>query len=482
MRFWIAALPAAYFLFFFELTGMGLVGPDEPRYAWIGRAMAQSGDWVTPRLWGEPWFEKPALLYWMTAAGFGTGLGDDWAPRLPAALLSMAFLLLFYFRLKAEFSPRAAGYASAVLATSAGWVAYSHAAVFDLPLSAAFGAAMLLLLPALERPKEKNLVAFAALLGISALAKGLVGPVLAGLTLLCWTARRGTRLVRDLARPWPLLAFAATAVPWFALCYARNGPVFLEEFFWRHHFARYLAGALEHNQPLWYFLPVTAGFLLPWTPLVALLGRAGLWREPRAYFLASWAAVTLVFFSLSQDKLPAYVLPALPALAALAGIALADQRPARVALVVCAALLALAPAAAAGLPTALESGLLGALKQARFSWPAFAVVAALCVGVWAAERAGRRAAAVAGIALCAVAGYAWIKHSAFPAIDRRAGTRTFWRQVEAQRDSICLGQLRRHVVYGLSYYAGRRLPSCEEAPMPLRVESDGELTLRRVLF
>ena len=62
-------------LYLADLTGMGIVGPDEPRYAAIGRAMAQTGDWVTPRLWGMPWFEKPALLYWMTATGFTAGLG-----------------------------------------------------------------------------------------------------------------------------------------------------------------------------------------------------------------------------------------------------------------------------------------------------------------------------------------------------------------------------------------------------------------------
>ena len=82
-----------FFLYFFGLTRTGLLGPDEPRYAAIGCAMASTGDWITPRLWGQPWFEKPALLYWMTAAGFKAGLGPDWAPRLPVALVSVAFLV-----------------------------------------------------------------------------------------------------------------------------------------------------------------------------------------------------------------------------------------------------------------------------------------------------------------------------------------------------------------------------------------------------
>jgi 4-amino-4-deoxy-L-arabinose transferase-like glycosyltransferase len=62
----LLAIPLLYLLYFFGLTNAGLVGPDEPRYAAIARQMAQSGDWITPRLWGEPWFEKPALLYWLS--------------------------------------------------------------------------------------------------------------------------------------------------------------------------------------------------------------------------------------------------------------------------------------------------------------------------------------------------------------------------------------------------------------------------------
>src|SRR5580704_11335442 len=77
---WLAfalSAPAVFLLYFFGLTRTGLLSADEPRYAAIGRTMAQSGDWVTPRLWGDPWFEKPALLYWMTATGFKLGWDQD---------------------------------------------------------------------------------------------------------------------------------------------------------------------------------------------------------------------------------------------------------------------------------------------------------------------------------------------------------------------------------------------------------------------
>src|ERR1700684_4183730 len=137
----LVAIPLVYFLYFFGLTSVGLVSADEPRYAAIGREMARSGNWITPRLWGQPWFEKPALLYWMIGAAFRMGLGPDIAPRLPVALMSVALLALYWWMLWREFGCAVAWSAALILSTSAGWWAYSESGVPDLPLSAAFGAA-----------------------------------------------------------------------------------------------------------------------------------------------------------------------------------------------------------------------------------------------------------------------------------------------------------------------------------------------------
>jgi 4-amino-4-deoxy-L-arabinose transferase-like glycosyltransferase len=476
VRFWIMAGPAAFFLFFFRLTGMGLIGPDEPRYAWVAREMARSGDWVTPRLWGQAWFEKPALPYWLAAAAFRCGLGADWAPRLPVACLSLLFLLLFYWRIKVEFGPAAARYAAAVLATSAGWVAYSRAAVFDMPLTATCSAAMLALLAWLDRRQPRWLIAAAVFLGLAVLAKGLVAPALAGLTLLCWAARKGAGIIRELLRPVPVLVFAVVCLPWYGLCYARNGSIFLREFFWKHHFERYAAGALAHNQPPWYFLPVLALFLLPWTPLAAALNPAAVWKEGRSFFLLLWAVVTVVFFSFSRDKLPGYVLPALPPLAALAGIGLARKRPKLLAMPLCALVLSLIPVAASVLPEALDGGLSAAIRNAAFP-PVPLLAAVILAGmIWAFERSGRRPAAVAVLALSAAAGYGWVAWRAFPVIEQRAGTRALWQRAEAHRGSICLGDVSRNVTYGLCYYAEEVLPGCEDQPKPYRIEG------RQVVF
>ena len=122
----ILAAALFYFLLFFGITEVGLFGPDEPRYASIGRQMAASGDWVTPVLWGEPWFEKPALLYWMIASATRLGLDGELAARLPIALTSVAFLFFYQWTLAREFGQSASWYATAILGTSAGWLSFSQ--------------------------------------------------------------------------------------------------------------------------------------------------------------------------------------------------------------------------------------------------------------------------------------------------------------------------------------------------------------------
>ena len=169
---WIV-LPLGYLLYFYRLDATGLLGPDEPRYAAIARAMAGTGDWITPRLWGEPWFEKPVLLYWISGAAFRLGLGPELAPRLPVALRAAAFLGFYWWMLNREFGCLAAWFSTLILGTSAAWLGFSQMGVTDLPLAATFSAAMLLALPWMARGETRFLPIASALLGFAVLAKSL---------------------------------------------------------------------------------------------------------------------------------------------------------------------------------------------------------------------------------------------------------------------------------------------------------------------
>jgi 4-amino-4-deoxy-L-arabinose transferase-like glycosyltransferase len=193
-------------VYLFGLGSVGFIAPDEPRYASIGREMAASHDFITPRLDGQPWFEKPPLLYWMVALGRIVRLPDEWAARLPVALASVIFLVFFYAALAREFSSRVAFTATAILSTSAGWIAYSSVAVNDLPMTAAFGAAMLI---ALFHTRREGGYLAGALLGLAILAKAFVPLVLFVPVFLIarrtrWTMLAGCILV---AAPWHVLVW-----------------------------------------------------------------------------------------------------------------------------------------------------------------------------------------------------------------------------------------------------------------------------------
>jgi 4-amino-4-deoxy-L-arabinose transferase len=428
-----------YFLYFFGLTRTGLIGPDEPRYAAIGRAMAATGDWITPRLWGQPWFEKPALLYWMTASGFKLGLGPDLAPRLPVALVSVAFLIFFFVVLRREFGDRAAWYASAILATSAGWLVYSHIAITDLPMSAAFAAAMLAI--NLRQPTVRLTLSAGILLGLAILAKGLVP--LALFVPALWFLRHR---IRDLAILFGVAALVAA--PWYVLVTLRNGAPFLEDFFWKHHFGRFLTSALQHGQPVWFYVPVLLAGLFPWAPLLALLFNGQLYRDRRAQFLLAWFAWGFLFFSASRNKLPGYLLPLLPALAVLMGVALDSRPQARYWLAACGALFCFVPPLIRVLPQALVSG----LSHAPFHVGLAGILTGLALGAMCVLMRTERS--VAALAFFATATVVWMVWRVYPELDRRLSGR-------GSASITCLPPTTRSQRYSLDYYAGQSLPDCK---------------------
>jgi 4-amino-4-deoxy-L-arabinose transferase-like glycosyltransferase len=446
-RRWIfaaLALAGVALLYLTSLTAMGMYSTDEPRYADIGRAMARSGDWITPRLWGEPWFEKPPLLYWMTAAGFRIGLGTDLAPRLPIALLSIAFLAFFWWRLRELWDGRVAASATAILATTGGWLAYSHVAVTDLPVSVFFTAAVLLSLS--REGREPHRIAAAASLGFAVLAKS--GPPLVLFTPVLFFDRRNWR---QWFASWPIVVFAAVALPWHIIATLRNGWDLPYVLFIEQQFGRFLNSSRQHVQPWWFYLPVFLGLLFPWFTLLPLAFRQAK-GDRRLRTLAAVLILGIVFFSASVNKLPGYVLPLAPVTCVLLGAGLAaSPRPERW-LIAPVVLLGALPFAAAVVPqvAAIER------TASRLDWTlAFsglgvaAVIAAILVF-------GVRSLALPAAFCLAAAGFFWLETDVFPKLDRAATARPLWRE----KHPSCAPVLARSMLYGLYYYSEKELPPC----------------------
>jgi len=327
-------LVVVYVCFFNGLTAFGLVGPDEPRYASIARDMATGGDWVTPRLHGEPWLEKPILYYWVAAAGYRLFGDGELAARLPSVLGALTTILALGWVGWRVYGPTTAALFALVFPSSVAALAFARAAtpdmLFSSTLALALAAATPLVLLHPRRGVAPYQAAFGGALALAVLAKGPVGVVLAGAATLIGAllTKRGAHVWR-LAGPWSLASFAVIALPWYVLCAVRN-PEFIQVFFISHNVERFLTPVFQHEQPFWYFGPVLLLGLAPWTAaLVAAGSKAATtlirrpWAGSPSIFMASWVLCPVVFFSLSQSKLPGYVLPAVPPAALLLAHALA---------------------------------------------------------------------------------------------------------------------------------------------------------------
>jgi len=365
----IAALAAAWFG---TLGLRPLYKADETRYAEIPREMVASGDWITPRLNGFKYFEKPPLQYWATGLFFETLGIRDWTSRLWAALLGFAGILLVLRIGDRLFGPPAGTLAAAVLAGSPVYVAAAQINTLDMGLTFFLSGAVFAL--SLGYP-----LVFWACCALAVLSKGLVGIVLPLATLgLYVLLKRDWKLVWEVRPISGPLVFLLIAAPWFVAVSLRN-PEFAHFFFIQEHFQRFTTEVHQRTAPAWFFLAVLAAGFLP----LLLPVLAGWWQGLRSkappfdagFFLALWAAVVLVFFSASSSKLPAYILPAFPALAVLAGRYLAEGHRGLV-LAQAAIVAALGVAAALVLP-----GRGGDAYAAYVPWLAAAGVVAATLGI-----------------------------------------------------------------------------------------------------
>jgi 4-amino-4-deoxy-L-arabinose transferase-like glycosyltransferase len=346
----VLILLTLYVCYFSHLGALGFIGPDEPRYAWIARDMAESGDWVTPRLYGKPWFEKPAFYYWSAALCFKLFGVKEASARLPSAVCALlATLALAWLALRLG-GWQMARWVLLLLPSTVGMIGFSHAASTDMPFSAMLGIAMVCAAVALEvvssdkllpaethegqtlfRQAKKSvylsLALFGFFLGIAVLAKGPAALILAGGAIVLWAAstKHGREALR-LFHPIAIATFFLTCLPWYVLC-ARRNPDFFRIFIIEHNFKRYLTPEFQHIQPFWYYVPITIIALLPWLFWLAWFAL----REPsksesssqrsQIFFLAAWGVFPILFFSLSKSKLPGYILPAVLPLGFLISVA-----------------------------------------------------------------------------------------------------------------------------------------------------------------
>ena len=359
-RLWLILFIGIAVFYLWGLGSVPFVGPDEPRYAQVAREMLAHRELITPVLSGFPWFEKPVLLYWIEMASYSVLGISEYAARLGPAICGLLIGALVYWigssietasrtrdasSKKSETEAKGLGRFSALIwLSSAGALVFSRGVNFDILLTLALTGAFACFFIWHVRYGNPNnrkginpaspalkyvLVGFYFFVGLSLLAKGLVGVIIApGVITSYFLIRRewpSKKFLTSLL--WGIPLALAVAAIWYGPMLKRHGMIFVADFILQHHFARFLGNQYHHPQAVYFYVPVLAGLALPWTIfLVAAFvsSRHWRWRGDKAIdrlrvFSLAWILLPLIFFSVSQSKLPAYILPVLPAVALLVG-------------------------------------------------------------------------------------------------------------------------------------------------------------------
>jgi 4-amino-4-deoxy-L-arabinose transferase-like glycosyltransferase len=401
LKYVIALVVLCAVVNFFGLGRVPLLGPDEPRYAEVAREMYEAGDWITPQLGGINWFEKPALTYWISTAGYALFGVSEFSARAGIALLASIGVLLLYFFGKKVRSSRFGYLSASTLVTCGMWPGFSRAVTFDLTLSVALELGLLsfFLWQSREDAKGKRSLwlVFCFALGLAVLAKGLVGIVLPLIVIGPYLLL--TRQLKVVVRPGLLLSgilvFSATAATWYWPVISRHGTDFINDFFLAHHLQRYVSNKFRHPQPFYFFWIIAFVGIFPWSFYVASNAWQSMkrlwarfdWASDRlSLFLWLWVLMPVLFFSFSGSKLPGYILPVFPPIAMIVGMELekwweADEPKRMKFLAIATAILIITVAAGFGLLGDREIGLslLDAFRVATIGILAAVVYLALWV-------------------------------------------------------------------------------------------------------
>jgi len=315
-------------VWFGSLDYRKLIRPDEGRYAEIAREMAVSGDWVTPRLNGLIYLEKPPLQYWTTAAAFRVLGEHDWVARLWPATTGFLGILLVAFTGSRLFGRQAGILAGLALGTSLFYFVIGHLNTLDMGLCFFLELGLCSFL--LSRREDASSASSRnwMLLGwasaaLAVLSKGLIALLIPGGTLIAYSMlARDTTPWRNLRILPGIALLVALAAPWHILAQLRT-PEFADFYFLHEHLTRFLTTEHRRVQPWWYYGPLLLAAAMPWS-LIALHALIAGWKQtdrsgPTLRLLVVWCGFTVVFFSASGSKLPSYILPVLPALALLVG-------------------------------------------------------------------------------------------------------------------------------------------------------------------
>lgn len=307
-------------LFFSQLSDRPLWNPDEGMHAATSKEMVLSGNWITPKFNGEPFYDKPVFYNWLVALAFLIFGFTEFAARLPSAILGSGCVVLTYLFGRKMYGLTVGFLGAIILATSIEFIILSRAVVHDISLVFFVTLALYLFYLAYfdDRHKKKKVLLFYAALGFAVLSKGPVGLALpASIIGLYLIVIKNLSFIRQMKIGWGILIFLAIASPWYILISLKN-PDYVGYFFIKQNLGSFLSSDSRHPNPFYYYVPVLFGGFFPWSCFLPLALYYAVRRKfestnESAAFLIIWFSAIFIFFSIASSKLPTYILPLFPA-------------------------------------------------------------------------------------------------------------------------------------------------------------------------
>ena len=300
----------------FRLGHLPLIAPDEGRNAEVAREMKESGAWLVPTYNGLDYLDKPAFYFKAVAFSLAAFGNNETAARLPSAIFGVALVTLAFAFVRKIYGTHCGLLAAIVIATTPLYVMNARTVIFDMMLAFFVCGAIFAGYLAEEtegRSRRNGYLLGAASAGLATLVKGPIGFLLPLLVLLVFNRVEGRRGAwRRLFAPLNLLVFFGITLPWFVgLCLAHRD--FFQYGLVEESFHRFTTAKIFHrSQPVYFYLYIVALMFFPWCLLLPEAALAA-WKERRAIHRADrlcliWSVVVVVFFSISQSKLPGYIL------------------------------------------------------------------------------------------------------------------------------------------------------------------------------
>ncbi len=313
-------------LFFFRLGSRPLWDTDEGMHAATSKDMVVTGDYITPRLNGEAFYDKPVLFNWLVAVSLRVFGFTEFAARFPAAILGFAGVFLTYILGRRMFTATVGLLGAVVLATSIEYIILSRVVVHDIALLFFMTLALYSFYGAFESGHRRliHLLIFYASLGFAVLAKGPVGLLLTALIVgLFLFFMRRLAFIKEMGLVWGIAVFLLIAAPWYVLIMLRN-PDYAGYFFLKQNVMNFISAEARHPRPFYYYFHILMGGFFPWSFFLPVALIHGVRRRSEEHgsarlYLLLWVGVVFVFFSTASSKLSPYILPLFPAAALLVG-------------------------------------------------------------------------------------------------------------------------------------------------------------------